>query len=256
MKIRYALVLVFILSSTCLFGQQEAVELYIPDTAILLGNTATIEIRVNNFSDIISMQGSINWDPTGATFVDVSAFGLKDLGVNSFGTTRAEEGHIRFVWEPSDAVAQTLPDSSILFAVNFESTGVVPYEITMDFEDKISATPFPIEFANADYQLLTVQTFPGKIHFYELITGLPAKNSHILIYPNPMYETININNEQDLLDDVKVYSSSGKMIIHIPDPKKGLIQVPMGSYSTGIYFVDLKSGIEVLRKKVIKSISN
>lgn len=254
MRNRYLIVLLFLLKNFVIFGQQQPVELYIPNTSVLLGDTTTIEVRVNNFTDIISMQASINWNPAELAYLDIADFGLGDFTSNNFGITKADQGHIRFVWAPSNAIAQSLPDSSILFTVRFKCLGSEPYDVTLDFEDKISTPSFPVEFANSSYELLTVQTYPGNIHYYEIITGLEDVNVASLIYPNPFRESFNIRNEGEEIDYIKVFDHSGQLVTEINQPNDGLIRVPVESRSAGIFIVYLKIQDKVFTKKLMKKL--
>lgn len=251
---RYLPVLILFLRSLFAFGQQDTVELYIPDTTILLGNTATIEVRVNNFEDILSMQASINWDPNLLTFSEVSGFGLQDLGANNFGTTNAELGHIRFVWEPADVVAKDLPDSSFLFLMTFEYNGTQPVDINIDFEDKVSTPAFPVEFANSNYNLLTVRCQEGTVTYYQVITGLQDEILKTVVYPNPFKDSFFVTNDSKEIDYITVYNQVGELIKEIRNPDDILVNVPISSNSAGIYIVNLNKNGRVFTKKLVKNL--
>ena len=165
MKIRYFLIcfVLVILSGKLLFAQLQPVDLIATDTFGIVGQEVTIDIKVNGFTDIISFQASINWDPAIIGFVEVSNFGIKDLDINNFGTSSADQGHVRFLWEPQDAVAVTLEDGSVLFSATFQVLSDNQTTVIIDFEDKVSTDPFPIEFANNNYDILNVNTTNGTI---------------------------------------------------------------------------------------------
>ena len=157
-------VLILILIQICnAQAQQGPVVLYSSNGFGTPGNIVSLEIKVNDFTDVISFQASLNWDPTSLKYIGISDFGIKDFGENDFGTVNADLGHIRFLWDPNDAMALTAEDSTILFTVEFEIIANSPQEVVIGFEDKISNPAYPVEFANSNYEVLNVVTHDGII---------------------------------------------------------------------------------------------
>ena len=144
-------------------AQQSPVDLYTGNSFGLQGDTVSIDIKVDNFTDIISFQASLNWDSGLLKYISISDYGIKDLGENNFGTIKADQGHVRFLWEPSNATALTIEDGTILFSAQFEIVTNTPQVVPISFTDKISSPPYPIEFANSTYEILTINTHPGNI---------------------------------------------------------------------------------------------
>ena len=206
--------------STNMYAQQDPVDLYVTNSVEATGNIGSVEIKVNKFSDIISFQASINWDPGLLVFVEVSDFGIKDLSEDNFGTSDADKGHIRFVWEPDDAKALTVDDSTILFVAKFEFIPEEPQEVPITLTDVVSNPPFPIEFADRSYKILTVNTHDGSITFFDEITGLEKLyDAGITIYPNPFIESINITNKEGVLNFIQVMDVHGSKINEYYDIK-------------------------------------
>jgi len=165
MRLRYLFIfLIFLFSKISIsIAQQEPVDLYINNSYGIPGNIINVEVKTNNFTDILSFQASLNWDPLLISYVGVSDFGMKDFGEQNFGTTNSSLGHVRFAWEPADAIALTIVDSTVLFTAQFEIISEQPQEISITFTDNISTPAFPIEFANSNYEVLTVNIFEGSI---------------------------------------------------------------------------------------------
>ena len=111
-------------------------------------DTVTVNIYANHFQDIIAFQSSLNWDPAILNFVGVSDFGIKDFDEENFGLSDILKGHLRFLWQPEDAEAISLPDSTIIFSAHFEVKSEVPKSTVIDFNDKVSNPPFSNEFYN------------------------------------------------------------------------------------------------------------
>ena len=240
-----------VLTQINLKAQQDPVDLYATNSIEATGNIGTIEIKANNFTDIISFQASINWDPALLVFVGVSDFGITDFNENNFGTTTSSEGHVRFVWEPSDATAITLDDSTVIFTAQFEFISNQPQEVPVGFTDIISEPAFPIEFANSSFEILTVNTHDGSITFFDEITGLENMyNAGISIYPNPFKEYIRITNEDGELDFVKVFNIHGVLLQEFSNIKDKFIDLQLSGSSNGIYLMKIKTHKGVVTKKI------
>jgi hypothetical protein len=178
---RWFFFIIQLLLSNSLIAQQAPVELFITDGVAIPGDEVKLDVKVNAFTDIIAFQASINWDPALLTYKSVSDFGISDFDVNDFGITAAEEGHIRFIWTPQDAMEISAPDNTILFTISFEVKSAAAPLATIGFVDIISNPAFEIEFANADYEILTVNTTAGTIHIFsnaeDLVNIVPTPNT-------------------------------------------------------------------------------
>lgn len=144
-------------------GQQDPVDLYTTSGVGVIGNVIKVEVKANSFTDIIAFQASLNWDPTLLKYIGVGDFGINDFGENSFGTTSTSLGHLRFLWEPSDAIALTVSDSTVLFSASFEIISDQAQNVSIGYVDIASGDGFIVEFANDNYEILTVNTFDGNI---------------------------------------------------------------------------------------------
>lgn len=253
---RFFIALIFF--SLVQFGvmAQNPVDLYSTNSVEATGNIGAVEIKANSFTDIISFQASINWDPTLLVFVGVSDFGIKDLNADNFGTTTSDQGHVRFVWEPADAVALSIDDSTVLFSVQFEFISNQPQEVPISFTDVTSDPTFQIEFANSSYEILTVNAHDGSITFFDEITGLEnLYEAGISIYPNPFHEYIRISNQDGNLDFIKVFDVHGAKLNEIYNIKDKFIDLYLNGSSNGIYLIKIHKNGKMLTRKVVKNLS-
>jgi len=147
-------------------AQQEPVEIMAKDTFGIMGTESQIDIKVNNFTNIIAAQASVNWDPTLLAFVGISNFGIKDLDETDFGTTQVADGHLRFAWTPDDAMAVTVEDETILFSVTFEVISADQASASISFTDITNNPPFEMEFANDANEVLTVNAADGNTELF------------------------------------------------------------------------------------------
>ncbi|MCG8307244.1 MAG: T9SS type A sorting domain-containing protein [Cytophagales bacterium] len=234
-------------------AQQDPVDLYISNSVETTGTIGNLEIKVNNFSDILSFQASINWDPDLLVFVGVTDFGIKDFGDDNFGTSDADKGHVRFAWEPSDAISLSIDDSSTLFIVQFEFISAQPQKVPVSFTDITSDPAFPIEFANSEHEILGVNTHDGSITFFDEITALEELyHAGINIYPNPFVKSINISNDEGKLDFIQVLNIHGEKINEIYNIKNKFIDLHLSGSSDGVYLINISKNGKLFTRKVVK----
>lgn len=92
------------------------------------GEQFCIEVAVKDFTDILSMQFSINWDPTVIQFDGVQGFGLPNLTAANFDPTLAAEGKLGVNWvfgtcSPSATGFTILEDGTRIFELCFTALG-------------------------------------------------------------------------------------------------------------------------------------
>ncbi len=244
-----------ILLCTIFAGQirAQSIDLYASTDTESIGDMASIDIRVNNFSDIISFQASINWDPDLMTFTGVTNFGIADFNEENFGDASIHQGHLRFVWEPEDANERTLADSTILFTANFELKVTDPSPILVGFIDETSNPAFPIEFANSNSEKINVNTFDGSVIYKPKVTGLPIANNDISIFPNPFNEIINISRGNQFLEFVKIYDFEGHVILEKYNLEQPFTDIHLSYLPDGIYFVRLRTNGKIHVRKIVKN---
>ena len=82
------------------------------------GALVTIPVLVEGFSDVSSFQCSFHWPAGLATYAGVGQFGPSDMDASNVGTNLASGGTLTFSWDDTSGRAISLPDCSVLFAVN------------------------------------------------------------------------------------------------------------------------------------------
>jgi hypothetical protein len=94
------------------------------------GNDVYVDFVVNNFTDILSMQFTVQWDPTIMEFESITDYLLVGLGPTNFSSNpnTLGNGYLTNSWlEPTVTIGVTLPDCSTIFRAHFISTnGQVP----------------------------------------------------------------------------------------------------------------------------------
>ncbi|MDD3685410.1 MAG: hypothetical protein PHE56_01465, partial [Bacteroidales bacterium] len=145
---------------------------YIPDNIALsadsvegaIGQYVQVSVTATDFSDIISMQGSLSFDPTVAQFDQITYFGLPDMSVANFGTTMSGTGKISFSWNDADLSGESLSDNSILFTLQFLLIGNIGDQTPVSFTN----IPTPFEFIKSDFSEIGYSAIPGNIKIIDL----------------------------------------------------------------------------------------
>lgn len=113
-----------------------------------------VDISVEDFSDILSMQFSMTWDTDvlSYTSIEIPETGLTDFNESVFGTANANQGMLALSWFESGAIdGITLADGTVIFQVCFEASGDDGESSAIQFTN----SPTPIEVLNDNDQPLT-----------------------------------------------------------------------------------------------------
>lgn len=142
-------------------------------TNIQQGESTCIEVVAGNFNDIISMQFTVNWDPSLLHFEEVTNFNLPGLSATNFGMPQNDQ--LTFSWLDPPLEGVTLANNTPVFSLCFtalNANGTATIEIT--------DTPTDIEVINSMDEEQTVQTTGGII----TIGNPPAGQGAVYITTN------------------------------------------------------------------------
>lgn len=115
------------------------------------GSQVTADVLVYNFTDILSMQFGMQWDPSQMEFVSVTDYGLINMDATNFGTTEVSEGKLLHAWwDPGALLGVTMSDCSSIFRITFNSINGQISPIT------INSDVMYIEVYNAQSQIVTL----------------------------------------------------------------------------------------------------
>ncbi len=108
------------------------------------GSTVCIPVVVNDFTDITSLQFSLEWDPTVLQFTEIANLSLAQLTVGNFNVDQASNGSIALAWLDNTTAGITLVDGTAIFDLCFEVIGATGATTTIAFTD----TPTPQVFSD------------------------------------------------------------------------------------------------------------
>ncbi len=134
----------------------------IADTVCTQPNTVVcMDVKVNDFDDIVAMQFSMNWDSTKFIFDHVEGFGLTGLDINAFGTPGfpdVKQGQLTVSWIDLSLQGVTLPDFATIFRLCLKAVGPVNTSSPVTF----TANPIDIEILNAEDSVLVYGLLQGQ----------------------------------------------------------------------------------------------
>ena len=111
------------------------------------GEIIEIDFHVDNFTNLILAQFSINWDPAVLEFVQVRNINADVNGLSESGSFNLvdfiDEGKIPFVWFEPTTNPESIPDGALFFTLAFEVIGA-PCQSTLV---AITGDPTEIEVA-------------------------------------------------------------------------------------------------------------
>ncbi len=123
----------------------------------------TLDIQVENFTNIFIFEFSINWDPSVLEFINTSSYNLNGLASFSFGTPsfpNVNEGELTASWaDPALGTnGESLSDGTSIFSITFNVLS--PSSTTVFFSD----TPTTIGVVDINGQAVNVQTNSGIVN--------------------------------------------------------------------------------------------
>ncbi|MCH2082131.1 MAG: T9SS type A sorting domain-containing protein [Saprospiraceae bacterium] len=107
---------------------------FITDAIPNVGDTFTLDVGVKDFTDLLSTEYTIRWDPSLIAFDGVNNLNLVDLDISDFDFTNVISGYLTIQWSVgnnpdacSDPFADgiTIPDSTIIYELNFTAIGPI-----------------------------------------------------------------------------------------------------------------------------------
>ena len=142
--------------------------IFVSDASVDEASSIAIDVKVSGFTEILSMQFSVNWDPAFFTFDSVSisnpsSFPNYSSGQNNFGLNSVAEGRLGTSWFDQDLLGITLADNTTAFTIHYTVLG----NSEGTSEILITDNPTVIEVSNINSEILEVTTENGTVTVLE-----------------------------------------------------------------------------------------
>lgn len=116
----------FFLFICFLFVQQLSAQqtLFIDKQEYSCANSFSIAVRTKNITNLVALQGSIQWDTNVVKFNTIS-YGASAIAIAAanMNLSSSSNGIISFLWFDNNVQPQSVVDSTILFTLNFLTNG-------------------------------------------------------------------------------------------------------------------------------------
>jgi len=89
----------------------------VADQKLVAGNTYSVDVKANDFNNMLGYQFTVDFDQNAVEFEDFTAGALRGLTADNFGFAKLNEGALTTVWTNTNAVS--VNDGEVLFTLNF-----------------------------------------------------------------------------------------------------------------------------------------
>lgn len=172
-----SLILLFLMSS---LSGQDTLSVYIEDQMADPGQLIELDVKVTEFTNIISTAFTVNWDSMNLRYVGVENVALELSVDDNFNAAAASSGKLTFLYFDNSLQGNSLLDNEILFTLQLEVLGGSGQETTVNFGGLLevvdtSEEALPVNFNGA---LVTIGGTSNT-------TAIAAENLMATISPNP-----------------------------------------------------------------------
>jgi|GEM_PF-5050215 len=89
----------------------------VADQKLVAGNTYSVDVKANDFTNMLGYQFTVAFDQNTVEFEDFTAGALRGLTAENFGFAKLNEGALTTVWTNTNAVS--VKNNEVLFTLNF-----------------------------------------------------------------------------------------------------------------------------------------
>jgi hypothetical protein len=139
----------------------DSLRLILPNLSASCTRQVDIPVRVVGFRNLLTLQGSLNWNPADLRLDSISGFGPAQLALNNanFGTSQAGAGRLSFSWNDPSSNGISLNDSTTLFTLRFTVLANSVKSIPVSFAEN----PTPMEAYDATLLKRTLSLTNGSV---------------------------------------------------------------------------------------------
>ena len=242
-----------------LFAQQPTFTL--PNTTINQGEEFEVSMKVSNFTNLITMQYTINWDPEMLQFIEVTSGTLPYMSLGPDGTfgdttTNTDAGLLPVVWVDNTLTGVTVDNETVIFTFTMKALDTMGVA-TLSF----IGTPTAIEIVDVTQNPVAGTYEDGEITVMGTSSSAEVnKNNHLQSlknFPNPftdythiefqLKETTNITLTITDLSGKEVYRKNQRMSAGTHQVKIDASTLP----TSGEYLYKVQTTDNQLIKKLI-----
>ncbi|MBU1720596.1 MAG: hypothetical protein KKA07_16145, partial [Bacteroidetes bacterium] len=137
----------------------QAVTLTVGRDTVDQGATAYVPVCATRFEEMLSMQGSMQFDTSIVSFSGIDMFGLPSFSASNFGLTQAANGILTFSWYDPALSGVSVAEDAVLFRLLFTAKSVPGGATAVSFAE----TPVACEFVDTSYSPVSSTLLPGQV---------------------------------------------------------------------------------------------
>ena len=214
------------------------------------GDVVTIDFAPTGYQDIVSSQGTIQFDPTVLEYMQVDNFALASISSNSFGEGQVSTGILTFSWFESDLVGKSIGDNVPAFTMQFKVIGNPGDSSMIDLID----SPTLAEFADDSFNTLTFDYSEGKVKINDVLSLKKLDKKMFNVYPNPATDWVQIEgNSMGGMLEVFWYSMNGELVkSEFIESSKNKIKLTTNELNRGMYLMQIGNKAEGFESRLIE----
>jgi hypothetical protein len=228
------------------------------------GTQITIPIKVKDFLNVVSIQGTVKFDSTKLSLVSIQDYGLPGMVSTDFNTFQPGTGRFTFSWMSGSPSGTSLADSTTVFSMKLNVIGSSGQSSLLSFVniptifEVVDPTMQPIAYSLVNGSLTIVT--PTSIDEFSTLS------KSLQIYPNPAVDQVNIVFGTLLSGKVHVelYDASGSLIFSdefMTDAFSKFLKLKLKSKAgtvlpAGFYFIKMHDDYQNFEGKFIINKTN
>jgi Cohesin domain/Secretion system C-terminal sorting domain len=148
--------LIFLTLTNLSFAQ---VTFIAPSKSVLKGDNVGVEIRVKTRDTISALQFTLEWNASVLEFKSVDSVMLPSSSMDIFGLNNVSQGNLKFLWLTGGSEGINIPDSSMIFKLNFKAIGDKGMSSGINFTNSL----IKIKALNPKIESLTTSIRDGQV---------------------------------------------------------------------------------------------
>ncbi len=216
----------------------QTITLTTPDMTVNHGEDFDLEVRVEDFDQIISLQFAVFWDPSVIEFKSVKDYSLPEVDQAANELNYQMYGHLgklRFFWFDPDPnfSGVSLDDGTAIFKIQFKAVGGNASTSTVEVSFDNETPPLPLEFVDKDGQEVDLEINVGTVTISGSTAASETVTQDFTFYqnhPNPFTDQTNIS---------FTLNKSSEIELSIRDHQGKLIHERSGNFSGGLHTIQI-----------------
>ena len=214
------------------------------------GDVVGVNFTADGYQEIISAQGTIQFDETVLEFSHVDNFALTSMSSMSFGTTQVDQGLLSFSWYEASLIGQTIANGDTLFTALFNVIGSPGDSSGISLIDQ----PVITEFIDTSFSSVNHSSLSGTVFVHDPTADLVEIDlRQFTIYPNPATNWIRLQADSFNGElEMTWYALDGSIRKHASFQLMNELAIPLDDLESGIYYLQVVNKSTGFEKRLIQ----